>query len=88
MRDHAFFVQPMPITKAGEANPIALNSKVVELEAELEKLRDQLGKAKGVNDAIWDTVVQRLVTQVKDQGLSTPKEDDSGERSRKRGRAV
>ncbi|KAF8202202.1 WD40-repeat-containing domain protein [Pholiota molesta] len=88
MRDHAFFVQPMTTTKAGEANPIALNSKVVELEAELEKLRDQLGKAKGVNDAMWDTVVQRLVTQVKDQGLSTPKEDDSGERSRKRGRAV
>ncbi|KAF8967688.1 WD40 repeat-like protein [Flammula alnicola] len=63
LRDHAFFIQPFISAKGGEANPIALDSKVAELESELEKLREQLSKAKGVNDAMWDTVVQRLVTQ-------------------------
>ena len=33
-----------------------------ELEGEVERLREHLGKAKGVNDAIWDTVVKQLVT--------------------------
>ncbi|KAF9480515.1 WD40 repeat-like protein [Pholiota conissans] len=90
LRDHAFFVDPVISTKEGQPNPIALNSKVVELESELEQLRDQLSKAKGVNDAMWDTVVQRLITKVKDQELATPEEDDSdgGERSRKRGRVI
>ena len=38
-----------------------LTSRVAELEAEVEQLREQLGKAKGVNDAIWQIVVQKVL---------------------------
>lgn len=36
-------------------------SRVAELEAEVEQLKEQLGKAKGVNDAIWQVVVQKVL---------------------------
>lgn len=90
LRDHAFFVQPITSTKAGEPNPVALNSKVMELESELENMRELLSKAKGVNDAMWETVVQKLVSSVNDQEISAPQESDPAdqERSRKRGRAL
>ncbi len=35
----------------------------MELEAEVQRLREQLGKAKGINDAMWDTVVRRVVVE-------------------------
>ena len=38
---------------------------VSELEEEIQQLRDQLVKAKGVNDAMWETVVQKLLSQGK-----------------------
>lgn len=90
LRDHAYFVQPVTSAKAGEPNPLALNSKVMELEAELENMRELLSKAKGVNDAMWETVVHKLVSSVNDQEISASKESDSAdqERSRKRGRAL
>lgn len=89
MRDQAYFIQPVTSTGPERVNPIALNSKVMELEAELESMRELLSKAKGVNDAMWDTVVQKLVGSVKDQDISTPTESSTdGERSRKRGRAL
>lgn len=37
----------------------------MELEAEVQRLREQLGKAKGINDAMWDTVVRRVVVEGK-----------------------
>ena len=42
---------------------MSLRSRVTELESEVVKLRDQLGKAKGVNDMMWETIVQQLVPQ-------------------------
>jgi pre-rRNA-processing protein IPI3 len=56
-RDYAFFVQPSEQT--GDA--ATLQSKVAQLEAEVALLKDELGKAKGVNDMMWETVVQRVV---------------------------
>lgn len=69
---------------------MSLQSRVTELEAEVTRLREQLGKAKGVNDVMWETVVQRLVGQGKDKKEKVKAVDamdvDDGERRRKRGR--
>lgn len=56
-RDLFSFVRPT------EAEPLGapLTSRVAELEAEVEQLKEQLGKAKGVNDAIWQVVVQKVL---------------------------
>jgi pre-rRNA-processing protein IPI3 len=72
-----------PAASAGQ-DAVSLQSKVNELETEVARLREQLGKAKGLNDVMWETVVQKVVGQGKDadkQGAGT--ED---ERRRKRGR--
>jgi hypothetical protein len=37
----------------------------VELEAEIQSLREQLGKAKEINDVMWETVVQKVMVQEK-----------------------
>lgn len=39
----------------------SLQSKITELEAEVMQLREQLGKAKSVNDVMWETVVQKVL---------------------------
>ncbi|KAF8141696.1 WD40-repeat-containing domain protein [Boletus edulis] len=56
-KDLFSFVQPT------EAEPLGapLTNRVAELEAEVEQLKEQLGKAKGVNDAIWQVVVQKAL---------------------------
>ncbi|KAG9312909.1 hypothetical protein JVU11DRAFT_6342 [Chiua virens] len=56
-QDLAFFVQPT------EAGPLGVpsTSRITELEVEVEQLKEQLGKAKGVNDAIWQVVVQKVL---------------------------
>lgn len=69
---------------------------VSELEEEVQQLRDQLVKAKGVNDAMWETVVQKLLSQgkQKQQTEAQPNtehvpmevEQSGSDRSRKRAR--
>ncbi|KAJ7173763.1 WD40 repeat-like protein [Mycena filopes] len=84
LRDHDFFVQP---AASGAQDAVSLQSKVNELETEVARLREQLGKAKGVNDVMWETVVQKVVVgQGKDKegGKTGPGAED--ERRRKRGR--
>ncbi|KAJ7132140.1 WD40 repeat-like protein [Mycena epipterygia] len=83
LRDHDFFAPP-PAVSAGQ-DPVSLQSKVNELETEVARLREQLGKAKGLNDVMWETVVQKVVGKEKDtdKGASAGTED---ERRRKRGR--
>ncbi|KAF9005985.1 WD40-repeat-containing domain protein [Cyathus striatus] len=85
LRDYAFFMDPTagPVSGSGP-NPTALTSRVGELEAEVESLRTQLSKAKGVNDKMWDTVVQRLIGKDEENGL----EEVDGQRRRKRGRGM
>ncbi|EIW79220.1 WD40 repeat-like protein [Coniophora puteana RWD-64-598 SS2] len=55
--DYARFVRPQGAEPAAAAMP----ARVAELESEVAKLREELGKAKGVNDAMWEAVVQRMV---------------------------
>lgn len=86
-RDYAFFVQPDAIGTSG-----ASSARVAELEAEVENLREQLGKAKGINDVMWETVVQKVMTQEKQkagQDATAPGEnedEDDVERPRKKGK--
>jgi len=84
-------VQPFASTKSVDSDPTSLKAKVTELESEVETLREQLGKAKGVNDAMWDAVVQRLVSQVKETEVNTMTSSENAEEQagrRKRGRAT
>ncbi|RPD76575.1 WD40 repeat-like protein [Lentinus tigrinus ALCF2SS1-7] len=92
IRDHAFFVKP---AGAGpEATGVSLQSRVTELESEVTRLKEQLGKAKGINDVMWDTVVQRLVAEGKEKGgqkgqengIAMDEDGAEGKRRRKRNR--
>jgi pre-rRNA-processing protein IPI3 len=80
-RDHAFFVQPFTSSSVPELHHAAVKPKITDLEAEIERLQKQLGKAKSVNDIMWDTVVQRAVGQSK-----ITEDPGEGEPKRKRGR--
>ncbi|KAG2070200.1 WD40 repeat-like protein [Suillus decipiens] len=90
-RDYAFFVQPNVIGTSE-----ASSARVAKLEAEIENLKEQLGKAKGINDVMWETVVQKIMTQEKQtttvEGqnniVSGEGEDDEDhvERPRKKGK--
>jgi pre-rRNA-processing protein IPI3 len=70
----------------------ASSARVAKLEAEVENLREQLGKAKGINDVMWETVVQKVMTQDKQKAgqnatVSGEGEDvDDVERPRKKGK--
>ncbi|KAI0766912.1 WD40 repeat-like protein [Trametes elegans] len=66
IRDHAFFVQPA--AAGAEAAGVSLQTRVSELESEVTRLREQLGKAKGINDVMWESVVQRLVAEGREKG--------------------
>jgi len=79
-RDHAFFVQPSSFSSTPGFH-VSQQSKITDLEAEIQRLQEQLGKAKSVNDVMWDTIVQRAVGQSK-----ITEDPGEGERKRKRGR--
>lgn len=80
LRDHAVFVEPLG---SEGSDTMSLKSRVSELESEMEILREQLSKAKGVNDSMWDIVVQRLIKP----SNSEPNEKDGEEEpKKKRGR--
>lgn len=85
MRDHAFFVSPATLSTPAGQDPIFLQSKVQELENEVMRLREQLGAAKGVNDVMWETVVQRVIKKASDEKTIIPL-TDSDAVSRKRTR--
>ncbi len=84
------FVQP---TESGtQSTGASLQTRVAELETEVAKLRDPLGTAPGIPDPMWETMVQRLVSQGKANGKDDHDmdvgEDISGnERRKKRGRS-
>ncbi|KAG6867991.1 hypothetical protein C0993_008598 [Termitomyces sp. T159_Od127] len=63
LRDHAFFVQPSSVATTKGTDNLALKSKVEDLETEVARLREQLGKAKSVNNLMWDTIVQKTLRQ-------------------------
>lgn len=55
-----------------QTSGVSLQSRVIELEAEVQQLKDQLGKAKSINDTMWDTVVRKVIidgnAKVKENG--------------------
>ena len=81
--DHAFFLQPAQ-TSGGQQDAVTLQARVTDLEGEVAALREQLGKAKGVNDMMWDNIVQKVVRN-RQTGAPDDGEADE-ERKRKRGR--
>jgi pre-rRNA-processing protein IPI3 len=87
LREHAFFVQP-PSAAAEGSTSVSLESHVTSLEAEVSELREQLGKAKGVNDAMWETIVQKVIPLANGREKGSTAGDDEAEleRRRKRGR--
>ncbi|KDQ26996.1 hypothetical protein PLEOSDRAFT_1077773 [Pleurotus ostreatus PC15] len=72
LRDHAFFVQPTTPSSV----PGVPVQKVADLEAEIKLLKEQLGKAKHINDTMWDTVVRRAING-KASGIKTASSDNA-----------
>ncbi|KAG6891259.1 hypothetical protein C0995_008511 [Termitomyces sp. Mi166 len=83
LQDHAFFAQPSGITTTPGTDNLTLKSKVEDLEVEVAQLREQLGKAKSVNNLMWDTIVQKALRQ--EEGNESVESTDNEPR-RKRGR--
>ena len=63
-----------------QTSGVSLQSRVIELEAEVQQLKDQLGKAKSINDTMWDTVVRKVIidgnAKVKENGGDSGMEVD------------
>ncbi|KAG8898949.1 Pre-rRNA-processing protein ipi3 [Tulasnella sp. 403] len=55
--DHLYFVEQ----RAGSTPGQNLQTRVAELEAELGSLKQNLAKAKGLNDTMWETVVNSVL---------------------------
>ncbi|KAK0202802.1 WD40 repeat-like protein [Desarmillaria ectypa] len=87
LRDQESFTKPLASCNGVDQDATSLSSRVTTLEAEVVHLREQLGKAKGLNDTMWETVVQRIIGQTKAKSTSgdvTPSAES--DRPRKRGR--
>ncbi|KIK68011.1 hypothetical protein GYMLUDRAFT_36824 [Collybiopsis luxurians FD-317 M1] len=84
LQDHAYFTSTSSFgTRLDDTT--AIQSRVSGLESEVALLQDQLAQAKGVNDLMWETVVQKVVRdQTKGSGREI--EGESDQRQRKRGR--
>jgi len=61
--------------------PPSTTARVQELEVEVAKLKEQLGKAKAINDTMWQSVVNKLTEN--DERSSS---DGEQQHKRKRGR--
>ena len=64
-----------------EGAPPSTNAREKELEMEVVKLKEQLGRAKVINDTMWQSVVHNLMEN--DEGS---KVDVQHQHGRKRGR--
>ncbi|KZT59866.1 WD40 repeat-like protein [Calocera cornea HHB12733] len=85
---HPSFLSTLPALASGDPTSLpSLQTRVSDLEAELSRLRSQLGRAKGVNDAMWETVVKTVLTgeggKVNGDGAVNG-EEEGGRRKRQR----
>jgi pre-rRNA-processing protein IPI3 len=90
LSDLAFFRPADAVSASGTPmsveNTPATSAKVKALEEEVQRLKDQLGKAKGVNDRMWEVVVNKVVADARaGENMEVP-DDAQEQRSRKRGR--
>ena len=81
LREHRYFVQPSGETTSSGTS---MQSRVSELEVEVASLREQLGHAKGLNDAMWEGIVQKVLAR--DGPANNDMDMELGEGSRKRSR--
>jgi pre-rRNA-processing protein IPI3 len=90
LRDWEFFVRPRPAADGGDALPaVQADGRVTGLEEEVARLKTQLARAKGINDVMWETLVQNMAAQGKE--LAAPdhvpdSQEDAEVRERKRGK--
>ncbi|KAF8637643.1 hypothetical protein AX17_002711 [Amanita inopinata Kibby_2008] len=86
--DHAFFVPSTSSSGMAGNDTMTLKARVADLENEVDELKAQLGRAKGVNDAMWDNVVQKVMLLNENESRSgrNAEDDKDVERRRKRGR--
>lgn len=76
-----------PSGPGSQLSGVSLQSRVSELEAEAAQLREQLGKAKGINDTMWEAVVQKMVVENKEKVKESEMDvDDAVPERRTRGR--
>ena len=54
-----------------------MHSRIAELEQEVTKYRELLGKAKGLNDAMWEGLVQKVLNLDDETQSDTDKEPRS-----------
>lgn len=59
LEDHTFFIRGQAAVLGGA--PASVNARAEELEVEVAKLKEQLGKAKAINDTMWQSVVHKLM---------------------------
>lgn len=79
MADHLYFMNPsLRVSSTGGS----LQNRVAELEGEVAQLRSDLNKAKGFNDAMWESVVN--ITISSDRAVV----DSGDERQQKRARSL
>ncbi|KAI9459038.1 WD40 repeat-like protein [Russula earlei] len=87
--DWELFTQPRPAAE-NDAPPAAQPAEyVVELEEEVARLKTQLARAKGINDVMWETLIQNVSAQGKEMAapdLPESREGDIDGRGRKRGK--
>jgi pre-rRNA-processing protein IPI3 len=79
LEDYTFFIHGR--NTESEGAPASTNARVEELEAEVVKLKEQLGKAKAINDTMWQSVVHKLVENNEESSV-----DREQQHRRKRGR--
>ena len=82
--DQAFFLWSNNTSDASADDVSILRNRVADLESEIQQIKAQLGKAKGINDAMWDNVVQRVIFNEKVSSEEVGEHEH--ERKRKRGK--
>lgn len=86
IRDQSMFVQPNG--SQSEPTGVSLQTRVVDLETEVTKLREQLVKAKAINDTMWETIVQKVIVggtrEKSEEGEKVAMDTDESEGGRRR----
>lgn len=86
LRDQAFFLRSKNTSDPSSNDASILRTRITELENEIQQVKAQLGKAKGINDAMWDNVVQRIILNDEVSQSNGEVGEDDHERKRKRGK--
>jgi pre-rRNA-processing protein IPI3 len=96
LRDWEYFVQPRPGPATAENGALSEmrqdpDGRVTELEDEVARLKSQLARAKGINDVMWETLMQSMTAQEKEMAapdrVPDSHEDTTDGRERKRGKS-